>query len=270
MLFGPRSGPIKMLSFAACAPSPTPPNPSSVGTPIAAVKLPSEPPPVEDSSNFTPSSCAQSRAITNSFRIAGVRSIGGRFKPPSTCIEHRLSKGRNARNFLSRAGASFILLIRMSTSALASAATTLTRVPPETTPGLTVIPRFNCVKPAMRSICRASSTIALAPFSKSRPACDARPFTVTVYEPTPLRSVLSLPSSPAPGSSTSTTALRRAASSVSGRDDSLPTSSSALTCRTTRRETGTSNSRTARTAYRKNAMPDLVSSTPGPHKRPFF
>src|SRR5437660_11893427 len=33
-------------SWAACAPSPTAPRPSSVGTPRAAVKLPSEAPPV--------------------------------------------------------------------------------------------------------------------------------------------------------------------------------------------------------------------------------
>ena len=37
-------------SCAACAPSPTAPIPSSVGTPRAAVKLPSEPPPVAASS----------------------------------------------------------------------------------------------------------------------------------------------------------------------------------------------------------------------------
>jgi 3-hydroxyacyl-[acyl-carrier-protein] dehydratase len=41
------------------------------------------------------------------------------------------------------------------------------------------MPRSNRVKPAMRSICRASSSTALAPASKSTPACDARPFTTT-------------------------------------------------------------------------------------------
>ncbi len=43
---------IRILSLLACAPSPTPPKPSSVGTPSAAVKFPSEPPPVADSSSF--------------------------------------------------------------------------------------------------------------------------------------------------------------------------------------------------------------------------
>ena len=47
-----------MLSLAACAPSPTPPSPSSVGVPSAAVKLPSDPPPVADSSVSTPRSRA--------------------------------------------------------------------------------------------------------------------------------------------------------------------------------------------------------------------
>ena len=49
-------------SCAACAPSPTAPNPSSVGTPSAAVKLPSEPPPVAASSSVKPSSAASSLA----------------------------------------------------------------------------------------------------------------------------------------------------------------------------------------------------------------
>ncbi len=60
---------IRMLSFTACAPSPTPPKPSSVGIPSAAVKFPSDPPPVDDSSRSTPSSLAQPRADSNSFRI---------------------------------------------------------------------------------------------------------------------------------------------------------------------------------------------------------
>ena len=46
-------------SWRACAPSPTAPMPSSVGMPRAAVKLPSEPPPVEASSSAKPSSRGQ-------------------------------------------------------------------------------------------------------------------------------------------------------------------------------------------------------------------
>ena len=63
---------IRMLSFTACAPSPTVPNPSSVGTPSAAEKFPSEPPPVADSSNTTPSSTANKRAFANNSQIARV------------------------------------------------------------------------------------------------------------------------------------------------------------------------------------------------------
>ena len=81
----------------------------------------------------------------------------------------------------------------MSISARASAATTLERVPPETTPGFTVTPRSSCVNPAMRSICRASSTTALAPEAKSTPECDAFPRTTTVNSPTPLRAVFNFP-----------------------------------------------------------------------------
>ena len=131
-----------------------------------------------------------------------------------------------------------------------------------------MIPRFRRVNPAMRSICRAISTTAFAPFSKSRPACAARPRTVIRKSPTPLRAVFSFPSSPVPGSSTSTAALCLAASSVSSRDDGLPTSSSEFTCRTTLRRTGMSSSRRIRIAKTKNTRPAFISSTPGPHNRP--
>ncbi len=81
---------------------------------------------------------------------------------------------------MSSAAASLSRSTRMSISARASAATTLLRVPPAITPGFTVTPRSSRVNPAIRSICRASSTMALAPAGKSTPACDARPRTVTV------------------------------------------------------------------------------------------
>src|ERR1019366_6827092 len=155
------------LSFAACAPSPTAPKPSSVGIPSAAVKFPSEPPPVSDSSNSTPISLPNSRAFRKSATIPAERSIGGRFNPPVTSMVHRRSKGLSARNFFSSAGASRKHSTRISTSTRASAATTLLRVPPETTPGFTVTPRCNGVKLAIWSICRASSSTALAPASKS-------------------------------------------------------------------------------------------------------
>src|SRR5262249_37739596 len=75
---------MTMCSSTACAPAPRAPRPSSVGTPIAAVKLPSLPPPVEPSLSSSGIVRAIARARSNSRAIAGVRSIGGRLKPPST------------------------------------------------------------------------------------------------------------------------------------------------------------------------------------------
>src|SRR5450755_3516656 len=77
--------------LGACALSPTAPNPSRVGTPRAAVKFPSEPPPVDDSSRVTPNSAAIAFASVKSLAMALVRSIGGRFKPPSTRSRQRVS-----------------------------------------------------------------------------------------------------------------------------------------------------------------------------------
>ncbi len=72
------------------------------------------------------------------------------------------------------------------------------------------------------------------------------------------------------GFETSTQSLFAAFFSVSAREEWLPTSSSELSCRSTRCGTGISNSRRTRVAKRKNAMPDFISSTPGPQSRPSF
>src|ERR1035441_1201808 len=50
-------------SCGACAPSPTAPKPSRVGTPNAAVKFPSEAPPVDASSSVKPNSAASALAL---------------------------------------------------------------------------------------------------------------------------------------------------------------------------------------------------------------
>ena len=158
---GPAMRSTRMLSCGACAPSPTAPRPSSVGTPSAAVKLPSEPPPVSDSSSSTPSSARQLlRRRGTACTIPAVRSMGGRFSPPETSIEQRLSKGRRLRNLRSSAAASFSRTTRISTSARASAATTLVRVPPANharihrDAALQIRETRRCA-----SICRASSSI---------------------------------------------------------------------------------------------------------------
>jgi hypothetical protein len=85
---------------------------------------------LSDSSSSTPISRASSRALRKSATIPAERSIGGRFNPPLTSMVHRRSKGFSARNFFSSAGASRKRSTRISTSARASAATTLLRVPP--------------------------------------------------------------------------------------------------------------------------------------------
>ena len=115
------------------------------------------------SSRMNPSSRPSLCAVRNNCTIAGERSIGGRFSPPVTSTAQRWSNGRRARNLRSSTGASFSRITRMSTSACASAAITFDRVPPETTPGFTVIPRFRLVNAEMQVIWRASSTTALAP-----------------------------------------------------------------------------------------------------------
>ena len=60
-----------------------------------------------------------------------------------------------------------------------TAATTFDRVPPRTTPTFTVMPEPDPLSECSRSVWRASSRIALAPFSGSRPACAAFPSTLS-------------------------------------------------------------------------------------------
>jgi hypothetical protein len=118
-----------------------------------------------------------------------VRSMGGRLMPPLSSMEQSGSKGLSAANFCCSSVASATRAMRKSTSAHASAAITLLRVPPWITPGFTVMPRPTSLNFTISSSWRASSTIALRPFSKSTPECDARPRTRMVMSPTPLREV---------------------------------------------------------------------------------
>ena len=97
--------------------------------------------------------------------------------PPVTVSVHRLSAGFSAANLRSMRGPSALRAMRTSTSAQASAGITLLLVPPPTTPTFTVRPRLRSVQPLTVSTTRASSRMALAPFSKSTPAWAATPFT---------------------------------------------------------------------------------------------
>ena len=65
-----------MCSWLACAPAPGQPSPSSVGTPSAAVKFPSDPPPRCCFGNAIPTCSAIPRACVVQRRIAGVLGEG--------------------------------------------------------------------------------------------------------------------------------------------------------------------------------------------------
>src|SRR5262245_3373883 len=74
-------------SWLVWAPSPSTPRPSSVATPLAAVRLPSEPPPDRPSdSSLRPTSPAIAAALANNSSPPALRPNGGRFRPPVTLI----------------------------------------------------------------------------------------------------------------------------------------------------------------------------------------
>src|SRR5258708_39237931 len=72
---------ITIFSRGLCAFSPTAPSPSRVGTPIAAVKFPSDPPPTKASPRVTPISFASARAFAYSAALI-FGSLGGRGYTP--------------------------------------------------------------------------------------------------------------------------------------------------------------------------------------------
>ena len=97
------------------------------------------------------------------------------------------------------------------------------------------------------------------PFSGSRPACDARPWTTTSNVPVPLRPVFNAPPS-ALGSSTSTVPQATAPAPRSAPASCPePTSSSAVNSIST--PDASSSAATAWTAW---TMPAFMSNTPGP------
>src|SRR5204863_6891003 len=89
---------ISPCSHSVWAPSPSMPSPSSVGTPSAAVKLPSLPPPVISvCCRSKPMPLATAWACRNSTSIAAVFSNGGRFMPPVTSSFTPGSNGSSPR-----------------------------------------------------------------------------------------------------------------------------------------------------------------------------
>ena len=104
-------------------------------------------------------------------------------------------------------------------------AITFGRVPPRTTPTLTVTPRFRSFIASSVWMTLASSRMALRPSSGREPACAGTPLMKTSKRPTPLRPVTILPPSRA-GSVTSTYLALRPSASISAREVGLPISSS--------------------------------------------
>ena len=256
-----------MYSPGVCAPAPTAPSPSSVGTPSAAVRLPSDPPPLSDPSTANPISPASAWAFLKS--PAEMRfSIGGRCSPPLTSIFAPSKMGRSARIFLTSRCISARRTARASITACALAGITLDRTPPEITSAFTVTPRRASLNFTIRAICSAISCTALTPSCGFTPACAARPVALTSNPPMALRCVFSFPVAPVPGSSTNTALLRPASFSINFCDDSLPVSSSEVHRKTNRLRASACAARSASTANSAITRPPFMSSVPGPYARP--
>ena len=168
---------MSTCSCSAWAPSPTAPRPSNVGTPSAAVKFPSEPPPVPPSPSSCPSSARHLSGLLVQTRDLGAafqrRAIEAAAQPHDRA---RASTGRRPRNAASTSVARRPRVgTRTSTVARASSAMTFGREPPDTAPTLTEMPRCEVLQArrCARIWC-ASSCMALAPFSARCPRAPRR------------------------------------------------------------------------------------------------
>ena len=90
----------RMCSWLACAPAPGQPRPSSVGTPIAAVKLPSDPPPRCWRGNAIPTVSAMPRALSYSARMPGVLGVR---RTVHAALHHHAAPRRQCRALQQRA-----------------------------------------------------------------------------------------------------------------------------------------------------------------------
>jgi argininosuccinate synthase len=133
-------------SCSAWAPPPTAPIPSRVGTPRAAVKLPSLPPPT----TTAPISSSCDRAMSRRYP-AEPSGIGGRPTEPDTSIEASGLTGVSEAMAASTRAASSGPVTRTSTRIVVSAGTTLSAVPARATVGVTVVPRSASPRAAIAS-----------------------------------------------------------------------------------------------------------------------
>ena len=225
--------PHRMCSWLACAPAPGQPSPSSVGTPSAAEKLPSDPPPRCCFGSASPTCRAIAlRLVVQAPDIAGLSGIG---RPVHAALDDHPAAGglrasapaaappsapRPRRS--SRAGRSRTRHPARSRSAASR---------PRSGAAFSVMPRSISTIRCRPMIWCDSSTIAEAPSSNAPPECAPRPSTRITKRPTPLRAVTQAPPAPA-GSGISTEAAWAASCSISQRLVGLPTSSSGVSSST--------------------------------------
>ena len=174
---------------------------------MAAVKFPSEPPPVPPSRKSCPSSPATSRATLVQTDDAVVRSSGGRSNAAAEARGVPASAGRSARNAASTHRRVRHASARARRSlARATSATTLVRVPPAM--------RADVEREAARRILKRGDRDDLVrelvdgarALPGSRPACAETPCTDELELAAALAAVLTAPPG-SDGSSTSTAAL---------------------------------------------------------------
>src|SRR5450756_316400 len=157
------------------------PRPSSVGTPIPAVVLASDAPPVAVSRTWKPSRAASACACSTSRSVRGSFSIGQwRWSSAATTTTSG-TVGAAASAWTAAVAASMAArsTARRSTSRTTRSATTFGRVPPSMTPTLHVTPGQRPASAWRPTTWCAASRIAMRPFSGSTPAWAARPVIVT-------------------------------------------------------------------------------------------
>ena len=150
-----------------------------MGVPTPAVKLPSDAPPTATPVGAGSPAAAAIREARAKRSADSAPSRGGRLIPPSISTAASGSTGARARRAASTRCCSATVRARTSTANDASAGTVFRVVPATASVGVTVVPTAGSPSAATASTWCASSTEAFTPFSGSRPACAARPFTST-------------------------------------------------------------------------------------------
>ena len=141
-----------------------------MGTPTAAVKLPSLPPPTA-----TPTSVGSILRASGNSAADADSGIGGRLIAPTTSI---VASGPTAASAAIAASTAFFSprrCTRTSTIDAGLGGHDVVGRAARATVGVTVVPARPSPKPAITSTWCAASISALTPFSGSSPACAARP-----------------------------------------------------------------------------------------------